>query len=176
MTCVALVGFMGAGKTTVGRELATRLRWRFDDLDDLIQAVEGNTIQQIFETRGEPAFREMERRILSATLANHTSPRVLALGGGAFVDPENQAILESRKIPAVFLEASAEELFERSGQPNVVRPLRMDRDQFCQLYEQRRPAYSNAAICVQTSGKDVGMVAEEIITALKLVPGRGVSE
>jgi shikimate kinase len=76
----------------------------------------------------------------------------------------------------VFLEASAEELFERSGQPDVVRPLRMDRDQFCQLYEQRRPAYSNAAICVQTSGKDVGVVAEEIITALKLVPGRGVSE
>jgi shikimate kinase len=92
------------------------------------------------------------------------------------VDPENQAILESAKIPAVFLDASAEELFDRSGQPDVLRPLRMDRDQFCRLYEQRRPAYSNAAICVQTSGKDVGAVAEEIITALKLVPGRGVSE
>ena len=176
VTCVALVGFMGAGKTTVGRELATRLGWRFDDLDDLIQAVEGNTIQQIFETRGEPAFREMERRILSATLANHTSPRVLALGGGAYVHPENQAILESARIPAVFLDASAEELFERSAQPEVVRPLRMDREQFSELYQQRRPAYSNAAMCVQTSGKDVGAVAEEIISALKLVPGRGVSE
>jgi len=69
---VTLVGFMGAGKTTVGRELAKRLAWRFDDLDDLIQAAQGNTIEQIFQDRGEKAFREIERRILSATLANNT--------------------------------------------------------------------------------------------------------
>ncbi len=171
MTCVALVGFMGAGKTTVGRELATRLAWRFDDLDDLIQAAEGSTIEQIFEQRGEQAFREMERRILSATLANHSSPRVIALGGGAFVDPANRAILESAKISAVFLDAPEDELFERSEQPEVVRPLRLDRGQFCALYRQRRPAYLNAAICIQTSGKDVSAVAEEIITALRLKPG-----
>src|SRR6266496_4404479 len=105
LTLVTLVGFMGAGKTTVGRELAKRLAWRFDDLDDLIQSAEGNTIEQIFQQRGEKAFREIERRILSATLANNTSQQVLALGGGAFVDTGNQVLLQSARIPAVFLDA-----------------------------------------------------------------------
>jgi shikimate kinase len=173
---VTLVGFMGAGKTTVGRELASRLVWRFEDLDDLIQAAEGHTIEQIFQQRGEKAFRELERRILSATLANHTSPRVLALGGGAFVDAKNQRLLESARVPAVFLDAPVEELFKRSEQPDIVRPLRRDRDQFCALYEQRRPAYRRAAICIETSGKDVGAVAEEIIAALNLVPQSGACE
>ena len=112
---------MGAGKTTVGRELAKRLAWRFDDLDDLIQAAEGNTIEQIFQDRGEKAFREIERRILSATLANNTSPRVLALGGGAFVDAENQTLLQSARVPAVFLDAPVEELFARSEQLEIFR-------------------------------------------------------
>ena len=176
LTLVTLVGFMGAGKTTVGRELAKRLAWRFDDLDDLIQAAEGNTIEQIFQDRGEKAFREIERRILSATLANNTSPRVLALGGGAFVDAENQTLLQSARVPAVFLDAPVEELFARSEQMEIVRPLRRDRDQFCQLYEQRRPAYLRAAICIQTSGKEIGSVAEEIIASLNLVPNSGACE
>jgi shikimate kinase len=176
LTAVTLVGFMGAGKTTVGRELARRLAWRFDDLDDLIQAAEGDTIEQIFQQRGEQAFREIERRILSATLASYSSPRVLGLGGGAFVDAESQALLQSARIPAVFLDAPVEELFERSGEPEIVRPLRRDYAQFCQLYEQRRPAYLKAPICVQTSRRDVGSVAEEIIATLKLIPGPGASE
>jgi shikimate kinase len=167
---------MGAGKTTVGREVAKRLAWRFDDLDDLIQAAEGNTIEHIFQQRGEKAFREIERRILSATLARNTSPRVLALGGGAFVDAENQALLESARVPAVFLDAPVEELFERSEHPEIVRPLRRDRDHFCELYEQRRPVYLRAAICIQTSGKDVGAVAEEIIASLNLMSSPGASE
>jgi shikimate kinase len=167
---------MGAGKTTVGRELAKRLAWRFDDLDDLIQSAEGNTIEQIFQQRGEKAFREIERRILSATLANNTSQQVLALGGGAFVDTGNQVLLQSARIPAVFLDAPVEELFDRSGEPGTVRPLRRDYAQFCELYEQRRPAYLRAAICIQTSGKDVGAVAEEIIASLNLMSSPGASE
>jgi shikimate kinase len=173
---VTLVGFMGAGKTTVGRELAKRLAWRFDDLDDLIQAAQGNTIEQIFQDRGEKAFREIERRILSATLANNTSPRVIALGGGAFVDAENQTLLQSARVPAVFLDAPVEELFARSEQMEIVRPLRRDRDHFCALYAQRRPAYLKAAICIQTSGKHVGAVAEDIIDALNLLPNSGACE
>ena len=172
---VALVGFMGAGKTTVGQELARRLGWRFQDLDDLIQASEGTTIEQIFDQRGETAFREVERRILSLSLAlaNSGSPLVLALGGGAFVDTGNQELLASAGVPTVFLEAPAEELFERSEQPGIVRPLRRDRDQFRALYEQRRPEYLRAAVCVQTSGKEISAVADEIISALKLNGGEG---
>jgi shikimate kinase len=173
---VALVGFMGAGKTTVGRELARRLAWRFDDLDDLIQSAEGSTIEQIFQQRGEPGFREIERRILSTTLAGNVSSRVLALGGGAFVDVENRATLHNARIPAVFLDAPAEELFQRSAQPEIVRPMRQDRGQFGRLYQQRRPEYLKAAICLQTSGKDIVTVAEEIIAKLKLTLSSGASE
>jgi shikimate kinase len=176
VTAVALVGFMGAGNTTVGRELARRLKWRFDDLDDLIQVAEGATIEQIFGQRGEKAFREIERRILCAALADNNAPRVLALGGGAFVDTENQATLQLARIPAVFLDAPGEELFERSAQPELVRPLRRDRSQFCQLYEERRPAYLKAAVCIQTSNKEIGQVAQEVIVALKLTPSLGASE
>jgi len=170
---VVLVGFMGAGKTTVGQELARRLNWRFYDLDDLIQATEGTTIEQIFQQRGEIAFRQVERRILASALANKSSRQVLALGGGAFVDPENQTLLRSAGVPAVFLDAPVEELFARSDQPGVVRPLRRDRDHFCALYEQRRPEYARAAVCVQTSGKEIAVIAAEVIEALKLKPGEG---
>ena len=171
MIAVALVGFMGAGKTTVGQELARRLAWRFHDLDDLIQVAEGATIEQIFEQRGEKAFREMERRILSTILGSNTSPLVLALGGGAFVDTENQSLLRSAKVPAVFLDAPVEELFFRSEQAEIMRPLRRSRDQFGQLYEERRPQYLRAAICLQTSGKEIRSIAEEIIDVLKLKSG-----
>jgi shikimate kinase len=168
---ITLVGFMGAGKTTVGRELARRLAWRFDDLDDLIQAAEGQTIERIFHQQGEKAFRELEHGILSATLANNTSPRVLALGGGAFVDAKNRRLLESARVPAVFLDAPVEELFARSEQPEIVRPLRRNPEQFRELYEKRRPEYAKAAICVQTSGREIGVIAEEIISKLKLNMG-----
>ena len=167
---VALVGFMGAGKTTVGQELARQLNWRFDDLDDLIQA-EGTPIEQIFKQRGETAFREMERRILASTLASGDRPRVLALGGGAFLDAGNQARLQSANIATVFLDAPVEELFTRSEQPGVVRPLRRDRDQFYRLYEQRRPEYLKATVCVQTSGREIGSIVEEIVENLKLKRG-----
>jgi shikimate kinase len=172
VTTVALVGFMGAGKTTVGQELARRLGWRFVDLDDLIRAAEGTTIEQIFQQGGEMAFRALERRILASALARNSSPLVLALGGGAFVDAKNRERLVAAGVPTVFLEAPAEELFQRSHQPEVVRPLRRNREQFCALYEGRRPAYAMAAMCVQTSGKEIGSIAEEIISALKLKAGK----
>jgi shikimate kinase len=165
---------MGAGKTTVGRELARRVAWRFYDLDDLIQAAEGNTVEQIFQERGEKAFREIERRVLSATLASGISQRVLALGGGAFVDTENQALLQSAKVRVVFLDAPVEELFERSQQPEIIRPLRRDFDHFRELYARRRPEYEKAALSVQTSGKNIDSVVQEIMVALKLT--RGVSD
>jgi len=162
---------MGAGKTTVGQELARQLNWRFDDLDDLIEAAAGTRIGQIFKQSGENAFREVECSILASTLAGGDLPRVLALGGGAFLDAGNQLRLRSKDIATVFLDAPVEELFTRSDQPDVVRPLRSDRDQFYRLYEQRRPEYLKAAFCVQTSGREIGSIAEEIIETLKLKRG-----
>ncbi len=168
---VSLVGFMGAGKTTVGRALAARLGWRFEDLDDVIQAREGCSVEQIFQQHGEAAFRDLERMAVREILTTSKSaPLVLALGGGAFIEKQVQETLRDAEIPAVFLDAEVEELFRRSEQPDVVRPLRRDRDYFCQLYERRRPAYLKAQLRIETGGKEVAAVVEEIILGLGLVP------
>jgi len=171
LRAVSLVGFMGAGKTTVGRALAERLGWRFEDLDDVIQAREGRSVDEIFRQRGESGFRELERRVVREILATaQFEPLVLALGGGAFVEEQVQRTLRDAEVPAVFLDCEVEELFRRSEQPDVVRPLRRDRNQFCQLYELRRPAYLKARVRIETGGKVVAAVVEEIISGLKLVP------
>ena len=170
LLAVSLVGFMGAGKTTVGRALAARLGWRVDDLDDLIEARERSRVEQIFRLQGEPAFRDLERRVVRETLtATGSAFRVLALGGGAFLEEQVRETLREAEIPAVFLDASVEELFSRSEQPEVVRPLRRDREQFCRLYEERRPAYLQAALRIETGGKLVAAVVEEVISGLNLV-------
>ncbi len=169
---VSLVGFMGAGKTTVGRALAARLGWRFEDLDGWIQAREGRSIEQIFQQKGEAVFRDLERLVMGEILtAAKSGPLVLALGGGAFCFEPIQEMLRNPETPAVFLDAPVDELFRRSEQPDVVRPLRRDREQFRQLYEERRPAYLEARLCIDTGGKDVASVVEEIVSGLKLVPG-----
>src|SRR5579859_5063149 len=114
---VALVGFMGAGKTTVGQELARRLNWRFADLDQLIESREGRTIPQIFQAEGEAGFRALEHGVLAESLAVPGSgSTVLALGGGAFVVEKVRALLRERQVPAVWLDAPAEELFRRCEQ------------------------------------------------------------
>jgi shikimate kinase len=172
LRAISLVGFMGAGKTTVGRALAERLGWRFEDLDDLIQAREGRSIEQIFQLQGEPAFRDLERRVVTEIL-RESAPLVLALGGGAFLEEQVRETLREAEIPAVFLDASGEELFRRSQQPGVIRPLRGDRDQFQQLYQRRRPVYLGAELRIETEGKSVAGVVELIISGLNLVPASG---
>ncbi|HUK34187.1 MAG TPA: shikimate kinase, partial [Vicinamibacterales bacterium] len=90
---VYLVGFMGAGKTSVGRALAKRLDWRFVDIDQQIEAREHLSVSEIFQRHGEPHFRSVER----AVLADHVPVRhaVVATGGGTFVDPQNRAVIKA---------------------------------------------------------------------------------
>lgn len=173
---ISLVGFMGAGKTTVGRALATRLGWSFVDLDDLVQAHDGRTIQQIFEESGESAFRSLERELLQTAVRNQVGGTVLSLGGGAFIDNTNRQLLRENGIPAVFLDAPAEELLRRCSQPGVVRPLLRDSERFCDLYEQRRPAYLTAAFRINTAGKEVEMIVQEIIGRAGLSISSGASK
>jgi shikimate kinase len=177
---VFLVGFMGAGKTSVGRVLAGRLGWAFEDLDDRIQKRESRTVEQIFADAGEAGFREMEYRALRELLDEQNSPpRVVALGGGAFVQPGNAALIEQAGALSVFLDAPPDELFRRCEQEAMVRPLRRSKEQFYQLHESRRPFYTAATLHINTAGKGIDTVAAEIVCLLRehqsIKPLEGVS-
>jgi shikimate kinase len=166
---VFLVGFMGAGKSSVGRALSRRLGWRFEDLDERIQARERRTIEQIFQQSGEAEFRRAEHAAFRELLADlSSSPGVVALGGGAFVHANNAALIEEAGGLAIFLDAPVEELFRRCQQEQMERPLRRDLDQFRQLYETRRPHYMAATLRIETAGKDIETVAAEVVCSLRL--------
>jgi len=160
---ICLVGFMGAGKSTVGPELARRLGWQFHDLDDVIESREKMSVEEIFSERGEGAFREMENAALSS-LGQSSQRMVLALGGGAFVQAANREALKRMNARIVFLSAPAAELWRRCTvlDKQKVRPLLADRERFNQLCEQRLPAYQNADVTIETLGKSVAQIAAEI--------------
>ena len=166
---VFLVGFMGAGKSSVGLALSRTLGWPFEDLDLRIEAQERRSIEQIFQQSGEPAFRQIEHAALRSLIRElGVSPRVVAVGGGAFAQANNVALLEAAGFPVVFLDAPAEELFRRCQEQKLKRPLRRDLEEFRRLYEARRPCYLKAAVRIETSGKDVERVAAEAIKSLGL--------
>jgi shikimate kinase len=167
---VFLVGFMGAGKTSVGVALSLKLGWIFEDLDDRIEAREGRTIQRIFEESGEAGFREAETAALRQVAREfQASLRVIALGGGAFAQSENMALIAQTGVPVVFLDAPARELFRRCRAQDKERPLCREFDQFQALYEQRRLAYEKASHRVATSGKDIDSIATEVACSLGLI-------
>jgi len=166
---VLLVGFMGSGKTSVGRALSRRLGWPFEDLDERIQARAGRTIEQIFRQSGEAEFRRAESAALRDLLSElGSTPRVVALGGGAFVQMDNTELLRQCGAPAVFLDAPPGELYRRCQQEGAERPLQRSLEQFRALYEMRRPHYLRAELRIETSGKDVEAIADEVLRSLGL--------
>jgi shikimate kinase len=166
---VFLVGFMGAGKTTVGQALGRRLGLPFEDLDDRIQLREGKTIEEIFRESGETEFRKVETAALRELLAElKSSFRVVALGGGAFVQTVNASLIEKADAHSVFLDAPVGELLRRCEETPNLRPLRKDPQQFLELYERRRPLYMKAAVRIETNGKDVDVIAAEVACSLGL--------
>ncbi|HXE30484.1 MAG TPA: shikimate kinase [Terriglobales bacterium] len=162
---LVLVGFMGCGKSTVGRLLAGRLAWHFCDLDDRIEAAAGATIASIFASRGEPAFRELEFRALQLALAeSRERPTVLALGGGTFAQPHNPGIIHNAGGATLFLEVPVEELLARcAGIAN--RPLFRDEASFHALYQHRLAFYRQAQYTVAASAPPA-QVADRILAAL----------
>ena len=166
---MVLVGFMGAGKSSVGVALSRKLGWPFEDLDERIQAREKRSIEQIFKQSGELVFRQLEHAALrSAVEELGTSTKILALGGGAFAQANNAALLEGPELSTIFLDAPVEELFRRCREQQVDRPLRGELEEFRRLYEARKPFYLKAAWRINTAGKDVETVAAEAIDALGL--------
>jgi shikimate kinase len=165
---------MGAGKTSVGRALGQRLNWIFEDLDDRIAEREGRTVAEIFRDSGESVFRRAEHHALKHLLAELRggSTRIVALGGGAFAQPENAALLEAAEVPTVFLDAPVEDLWRRccaqASESGTERPLLRSEEQFRKLHESRRPAYAKAAIRIQAGNRSVEAIAAEIAEALEL--------
>jgi len=168
---VFLVGFMASGKSTIGPELARRQSWEFIDLDSRIEAREQKTVPEIFRERGEPGFRRAETAALTELTQNLQRSSVVALGGGAFVQPQNRELLQS--WPTVFLNAPLDELWRRGQQDAIERPLRTDRDQFSRLYAERLPSYRLSTFTVETEAKKLTDICAEIERALALATPAG---
>lgn len=160
---IYLVGFMGCGKTTVGRQLAESLGWRFVDVDDDIEAAEGCTISCIFESRGEQEFRRIETEAIRKRVREIRcgSPMVLALGGGAFVQQANYEMLEENGV-SIWLDCPFEVL-KRRVERETHRPLARDPEKFKALYEERRPYYSRADFRVEATGDDPAEAVEAVL-------------
>jgi shikimate kinase len=171
---VILVGFMGAGKSTVGRVLAEHLGWTFEDLDDRIELREKRKVGEIFRKSGEAGFRRAEHQALKELLEalRSGSEKVIALGGGAFAHESNISLIDAGKVPTVFLDAGVEELWGRcqsqSERQGMERPLLGNSEGFRVLYEKRRPHYLRASLRQETAGKTVEQIAAEMIQALGL--------
>lgn len=159
---IYLVGFMGSGKTTVGRLLAERLGWSFADLDEEIEAAEGRSISDIFERFGEPEFRRIEAEALRRHVLSveRGQPAVLALGGGAFAQDENRALVLQHGI--VFWLDCPFDTVTRRVAPATHRPLARDPERFAALYEARREIYAQADVRIEIQSDDPAAAVEAI--------------
>ncbi|MGA8617052.1 MAG: shikimate kinase [Candidatus Sulfotelmatobacter sp.] len=175
---VILIGFMGAGKSTVGRALAGLLGWPFEDLDQRIELREARRVHEIFRVSGESGFRQAEHAALRELLKElrTAAGRIVALGGGAFVQKHNAEIIEASGVPAIFLDAGVDELWLRcrrqANDDGVERPLLGSFTSFRELYDARRPHYLKASYRQETSGKTVDKIAVELAELLGLQPSR----
>ena len=174
LKAVFLVGFMGAGKTSVGRALGQRLNWLFEDLDDRIQQREHRTVAEIFRDSGEPAFRRAEHSALREILGELRggTAKVIALGGGAFVQPNNAALLKASAAKTLFLDAPVQELWLRcskqADESGAERPLLQSPEQFRKLHMARRRSYLKASARIATGGRSIEEIATQIIRDLDL--------
>lgn len=152
---IYLVGFMGCGKSTVGRALAGELGWSFFDLDDEVERREGLPIAEIFEMRGEAAFREAEtaalRERVKAVVCGR--PQVISLGGGTFLSHENFELITNHGV-TVWLDVPLDLILRRVAGFNH-RPLARNPELLRELYEARRTAYERAEYRVDVAGDDV---------------------
>ena len=166
---IALVGFMGCGKTTVGRMLAERLGWRFVDLDTRIVELTGASIVDIFRRQGEPAFRTIETEVLDRAMGEtgeRNLPTVIALGGGTLTRPENLARLRQSGATLVWLDCPIDDLLKRCAGV-ADRPLFRDESSFRLLYRERLPLYTEADSRVDGAREPV-QVVEQILAAVHL--------
>lgn len=162
---IALVGLMGAGKTTIGRRLATALRLPFADADVEIEKAAGLTVSEIFARHGEPEFRRGERGVIARLL--NDPPLVLATGGGAFIDPDTRALIK-RKAVSVWLKAPLDVLMRRVERREG-RPLLAGDDPegvMRRLMTERYPIYAEADYTVESTNGPHGSSVAAVLAAL----------
>lgn len=155
---IYLVGFMGAGKSTVARALGRRLGWKVHDIDERIEALERRSIPAIFSQSGEPYFREVERAMLHSLIPAHDI--IVSTGGGTCADPDNRAAMLATGA-VVWLDLPFDRVVARVPADGR-RPLAQDRALLEQLYESRLPAYREAHLRVDASSP-VDAVVEQIL-------------
>jgi len=168
---VVLVGFMGSGKSSVGRELARRFGARFVDVDERIEQAAGSPIRDLFAREGEPAFREREKSAIREVLS--VKGCVVATGGGAFADEANRLLLRSY-APVVYLETGVETLLERLA-GDVERPLLRGGEREAvvrELLSRRVHGYREADFTVRTDGRTVQEVAGRVAGWIERTEGR----
>ena len=172
MPLLLLTGYMGSGKSTVGREVARRLGWDFVDLDAAVIAEAGQDIPSIFSSEGEAGFRGREFAVLGKIIerAAFQDGLVVALGGGTLTNPASARLIDDRAT-VVYLDVDAARAWKRVR--NSDRPLAQDREEFERRLVQRRPHYEQAAHLVVAAGEDsVKTLAERIADFVR--PERGV--
>ena len=163
---LVLVGLMGAGKTSIGRRLAKALDAAFTDADEEIVAAAGMSIPDIFAAYGEPRFRELERRVVARLLEQPAM--VLALGGGAFIDPQTRAKVKASAV-SVWLRADLDTLLTRTMRKKGTRPLLAQgdpRETLARLMAERYPIYAEADHTVDTTNEPHEAVVGRILALL----------
>ncbi|NBC20003.1 MAG: shikimate kinase [Alphaproteobacteria bacterium] len=163
---IALVGLMGAGKSTVGKRLAEALGREFYDSDAEIEKAAGLSISDIFAIHGENEFRRGERRVLERLLGE--TPHVLATGGGAYLDPSTRDLLREKAV-TVWLNADLETLWNRVSRRNT-RPLLRDPDPkgvLQRLFDEREPIYAQADLSVRSHDGPHDRTVRDILAALE---------
>jgi shikimate kinase len=166
---VALVGMMGAGKTSIGKRLATRLEVGFSDADHAIEAAAGMTVAEIFAKYGEPEFRRLERSVIARLLGD--SPHVLATGGGAYMDETTRAAMKASAF-TIWLKAPIEILLGRVRKRqggDQTRPLLANDDMrgtLERLLAQREPTYGLADMVLESGDEPHAVLLDKIVAAL----------
>lgn len=159
---IALIGFMGTGKSSVGHLVAAQLHFTFLDTDHVIEARAGKTISEIFSQEGEPVFRELERKIVGELVSRKKT--VISTGGGLPGDPANLASLKTHSL-VVCLWASPEKIWERVRN-QTHRPLLIEADPLAKIHrllEERAPYYRQADVLLNTEMRSLKDVAQQVI-------------
>jgi shikimate kinase len=160
---IYLVGFMGAGKSTLATALSAKLGWQTKDIDQLIESREGMTVADVFSKRGEPYFRAVEHTILSQIVSIRRA--VVATGGGTYANLTNRLIIDRDGV-SIWLDVSLKRAAERLPD-NGLRPLASDRSRMEQLFHARQASYRHAQIRLDAEHASAVELSNQIIDLLK---------